>query len=249
MQTEGSLDDRPRTVRFQDKDDIRVYQKDTPEANTFNRALNPKMLQYNHDHDHRHSNQMKIDQKVLDQLRYREVKYLGNLDIATATFGIFSVILCYVAYFNKEMIINDLIYDKFQEHRSNYAESSGLTMIRIIPEAIKLFSLCAYDIMVVLYLVKPIKSLSTEERTLMKQHQETMKALSAMNVQNVDKEVAKNGLKKLEEIQRMRSEMMSSRYVTYNLAMLHVLKSALSLDFIIACLGMASFFVTNVTYV
>lgn len=183
-----------------------------------------------------------VDQSVVHVLTFREIEYMYEFDVAVLVYGVMAVVITYMAYAYRDHIINSAIYDKFHDHKVKYAESPGLVLIRVVPEAVKLFSLFAYDVMIIMYLVRPLKNSSHEERDLTKKYQDMMKALGSTNRGN-----AQNSIRVIEELQSRRSDMLASRYKLYNDTMLHALKSGLTLDFLIACLGMIAFLVSVVT--
>lgn len=246
MEEEGLLDDR-RKVRFEENGDFDPFdreQKRVPKPLNKDSKGNELPAAYQRipeRHNITHTHGPTVDQTVIDLLTYKEVSYPSELDITVLGFGICSVALAYLAFFYREQIINDEIYEKFQDQRGRYAESPGLTMIKIIPEAIKLFSLFAYNVMIILYLIRPLKTSSSEERDLTKKYNEMLKTLGNGNRDN-----AQAKAKLIEGIQNKRSDMLSYRYKMYNSSMNHALKEGLSLDFIISCLGMAAFFITSV---
>lgn len=200
----------------------------------------PERGGHNHN-NHQHSHGPTVDQSVIQLLSFKESDFPRDMDVTTFIFGIFAVVLTYTAFFFRESIINENVYDKFQESRIKFAEGSGFTMVRLIPEAVKFFSLWAYDILIVMYLIKPLKNSTKEERELVKQYQEILK-----RVNSVDKASAQELIKKGEQIQAKRSDMLSYRYTNYNSCMNMALKTSLSLNFIIASLGLFSYFITAV---
>lgn len=243
-------DQRRRQVRFQeeDQDDSDRDQGVNPlrgrEPNREERApQQPAAIQRPPDrggHVHHHHGPT-VDQTVIQLLSYREREYPMDLDLTTVGFGVLCIAITYLSYYFRENIINDEVYDRFQESRVKYAEAAGINMVRLIAEAIKFFSLCAYDVMIIMYLVKPLKNSTNEERELVKQYQDLVKRIN-----NADRANAQEIIKKAEQIQSKRSDMLSYRYTNYNSTMNLALKTGLTLNFIIAFMGLLSFFITSV---
>ena len=84
------------------------------------------------------------------------------MDLAAIFYAILALMLSFGAYLMRDHIVNDELYDKFRENISRFSSSTDLNWPLIFAESIKFFSICAYDILVVMYLIKPLRSPTSE---------------------------------------------------------------------------------------
>lgn len=190
--------------------------------------------------NHLHSHGPTVDAAVIKMLTYKEISFSFKYDVVTLVYGIFMLAIVFLGYHFRENIIIDEIYEKFQAGREAYKKATPISMSRLIPEIIKFFSLCAYDILIIMYLIKPLKQATKEERDLTKNYQDLLKKLGS------DRPNVQENIKKIEAMQAKKTEMISHRYTVYNATMLQELKLGLSLNFILSTFGMLSFFITSV---
>lgn len=193
-------------------------------------------------HNHLHNHGPTVDPALIKMLTYKEVAYPMSSDVITLAYGILMVVIAYVAFHFRESIIIDELYEKFQASREKFVQSTSFNVVKLIPEAIKFFSMCAYDILIIMYLIKPLKGSTKLEREVSKQYQDLLKRL------NGDRSNAQENIRRIETLQAKKNEMVSHRYTVYNASMLEQLKAGLSVNFILATLGLLSFFVTSVSF-
>lgn len=243
-----------RQVRFEEDDDSNSegddlrrgqVEQDGRLQNNKQHSERPAAFQREPDRNHaghNHNHGPTVDPAVIKMLAYKEITYPLLVDVTTLAYGVVMVGIAYLSFHFRESIIIDEIYEKFQNNREKFLKPIPITLVRMVPEMIKFYSFCAYDILVIMYLIKPIKAATKEERELTKQYQELLKKLS------LDRANVQDNVRKIEKMQIQKSEMLSHRYTSYNAIMLQELKLGLSMDFILATLGFFSFFITSVTY-
>ena len=99
---------------------------------------------------------------MLKHLSFRPVRIPGIMDLAAIIYAILALILSFGAYLMRDSIINDELYDRFRENINRFSNSTDLNWPLIFAESIKFFSYCAYDILVIMYLIKPLRSPTSE---------------------------------------------------------------------------------------
>lgn len=216
-----------------------------------NKGFNEKPAAYqrapdhHHGHNHQHghnSHGPTVDPAVIKLLTYTEISYPFLFDIVTILYGLLMVFVAFLGFHFRESIIIESSYEKFQSHLEQFSRPIPISIQRLIPEAVKYFSLCAYDILIIMYLIKPIKARTSEEKEVAKEFQTLVKGLGA------DRTDAQDKVKKIENLQGRMGDMVAHRFTAYNATMLQELKLGLSLDFILAIIGMITSMIMGVSF-
>ena len=180
-----------------------------------------------------------LREEVSKKLGYHEAKLPGIIDTVSFFYPGLVVMLTYCAYFYREKLINDELYDRIQENIERFTKDHTITSGLLVAEAIKFFSSLAYNVLVVLYLIKPLRQETNEEKNSKKQVKEILEKVRAEKQANP-------------EIQRkvayLRESSLASKYsrlIEYNRMSLLLYKQSLSMDFIFSCCGMISFVVNK----
>lgn len=101
-------------------------------------------------------------EKVLETLRFQDAPVSNSTSLVSLVYPLVSVLLAYTALAYQESLVTDEMYVKFHENLDRYNKLTEISGPMILAEFIKFFSVCAYDVLVVMYLIKPLRSTSSE---------------------------------------------------------------------------------------
>ena len=142
-----------------------IYNKDeiSPEMMETLENLMEKQKKNQDDHrNHNHSAEDKAKSELVSRLKFSFHPYHTTTDIISLIYPVLTVLLAYVSYYDRDRIVSDELYSRFHENLERFNKATEISGPLIMAEFIKFFSICAFDILVIMYLIKPIRSPSSE---------------------------------------------------------------------------------------
>lgn len=103
-------------------------------------------------------------EKVLQRLRHEDVGVSWSTSLVSLAYPVLTVLLAYAAQAYQEALVSDEMYVKFHDNLERYNRQTELSGPLVLAEFIKFFSVCAYDVLVVMYLIKPLRTASSDVR-------------------------------------------------------------------------------------
>lgn len=187
-----------------------------------------------------------LSSKEIDLLGFRgplapkanqpRLKVDGKTQIAGFVYvGISLATVCLASIF-RENIIDENIYERFQENIDSFRHKNSLSGPLLVSDAIRFWSVCAYDVLIILYLLKPLKQACPEEKRLRKFFNDGIVKINQSKEKNIPEKLRIE----LNDSETRRRALKKDRLIVYNEIMLQMLLSCLAFDLVLGSAGFLS---------